>query len=185
MPDYAPNWTPRAKFKYSTLGEEHTITWRLARGADIGDGSGIAGKFAAFLNAMAPVIAEDFTILAVSIAETDSDIFLPAAVPAWDGGGLDTSSAASSQAAYYAQFIGRTTTGGRAAFYLYGYGNNPVTVASDRDFRVLATENTYVAAGLTALDELAPALAGNDGAAAVWYPYANVKYNDYWVHQLR
>lgn len=185
MADFAPNWTPRFKVRYSVLGLTHTIQWRLPRAADPGDWSAISAKFGLFLDDMANKLAESFTILDAVAAEVDSDVFLPVAAPTFGGGEVDESSAAVSQKAYYAQFVGRGADGGKASFYLYGYVGNPVTEADDRDFRVYATEDASFAAAITRLDETSPALGANDGSVVNWYEYVNTKYHDYWAHRIR
>lgn len=185
MSDFAPNWTPRYRVRYSTRGGTHTMQFRIARAADPGDFSGMAGKVGSFLEALESLLFTDWTVLSATGALQDSDIFLPAPVPTGFTPAASTTGESLATKAWETGFIGRSSNGGRGAFFIYGLRQNPITVTPPQDFRIFTSENSVFEDAVTALDELSPAFAANDGFAVNWYQYVNVKYNDYWVRRLR
>lgn len=184
MADFAPNYTPRFRTKYSVSGATHHMTVRVARG--VTDFSGIATKIGAVLDAFAAGILPDFTILGADAALTDSDVFLPVDPPAFGGGEADASGLTSAIKAVQMSFPGRGSGGTRSIVYLYGTAFAPnVTTAIRNDFRITSAENADVAAAITAWSELAPSLVANDGTPVSFYSYVNIKYNDHWVRKAR
>jgi len=68
--------------------------------------------------------------------------------------------------------------------YQYGYALLGAGALDGDDFRITSAENLVIAAAVAALNG-AGFLCGNDDLAGVWYPYANLKYNDYWLRKVR
>jgi hypothetical protein len=184
MPDFAPNFTPRYRVRYSSQGKSHRMQFRVARG--VTDPTGIATKVGAFLAALEDGLYADWTVLGADFALTDSDIFLPVDPPTSPSGGVSLSGITVAAAAGSISFPGRSANGLRAVIYVYGSGFNVnVGRATDADFRMLATESSIISDAIAALNELSPAVVGNDGATATFYPYVNMKFNDHWVRKLR
>lgn len=184
MADYAPNYTARYRVKYSSLGKTHSMTWRLDAGTTTF--SAVATKMGLFLADMAGNFWADWTVIGADAALADSDVFLPAPAPAQPTGTVGINIATISDAAFALSFVARTIAGEKARFFLYGT-SLPIAVRSGtgNDFKVLASENSGVSAGIVRLNQTSPALVGNDNQTAIWYEYANMKYNDRWVRKLR
>jgi hypothetical protein len=184
MADFAPNFTARYRIRYTSLGKTHSTTWRLVN--TVTDPSGVASKMGLFLADLAPNLYSDWTIVGADFALADSDVFLPAVEPANPTGAVSTGGAAGSDAAFQMGFVGRSTAGGRARFFIFG-----TNIAADvrdvvgNDFRVKSAELASISAAIVRLNETAPALVANDNHVATWYEYANMKYNDRWVRRLR
>jgi hypothetical protein len=184
MADYAPNFTPRYRVRYISQSKSHNMTFRVARGTT--DPTGIAGKVESFLAAIQGHLYTDWTVISATFALEDSDIFLPAPAPASPTGAASLVGVRVSASAVHISFPGRSTSGGRAIVYVYGSNYAPNTVdAEDDDFRRTGAEEAAIAGGVTALNELSPALVANDNGSATFYDYVNTKFNDHWVRKLR
>jgi len=186
MPDFAPNWTPRYRFRYSVLGRQHSCTWRVARGTT--DFAPVAAKVGAFFTALGGAsIYTGFSILGASAALQDSDIFTPVLSPT----GMPTPSAtvptnSISESTHHLSFTGRSVLGHSAIFFIYGIASGPEVAGPAVDnFRVLGSEAATIAAAVAILNNNSPPLVSNDGATVSWANYANLKYNDYWVRRVR
>lgn len=184
MADFAPNFTARFRVKYSSLGKSHSMIWRVA--SSVTDPTGISAKVGLFLDDMAPVLFNDFTVVSADFAAADSDIFLPAPTPAFGGGDVNVTGSVPTDAAVSLSFVGRSTLGNKARMFLYGTSfRDAVTTTVGRDWRVTSAENAAVSAAIVRINETAPAIVGNDDAVATFYEYANIKYNDRWVRRMR
>jgi len=184
MADFAPNFTARYRFRYSSLGKTHACTWRVS--SSVTDPTGVAAKVGLFLADMEGSLWSDFTIIGADFAEADTDIFLPAPPPDSPTGAVDVSAAKVSDAAFALSFVGRSTGGGKARFFLYG--TNDVTLVRDtkgNDLKLLSTESVQIDDSIVRLNETSPALVANDDNVVTWYEYVNMKYNDRWVRRLR
>jgi len=184
MADFAPNYTARYRFRYSSLGKTHACTWRVA--SSVTDPTAVAAKVSLFLEDMEGSLWDDFTVIGADFAEADSDIFLPAPPPDQPTGAVDASAASVSDAAFAISFVGRSTLGGKARFFLYG--TNDVTLVRDtkgNDLKLLSTESVQISDAVVRLNETSPVLVANDDSPVVWYEYVNMKYNDRWVRRLR
>jgi hypothetical protein len=184
MADFAPNYTARYRFRYSSLGKTHACTWRVA--SSVTDPTSVAAKVGLFLADMEGSLWDDFTVIGADFALADSDIFLPAVPPDQPAGAVGVGASNVSDAAFALSFVGRTTLGGKARFFLYG--TNDVELVRDtkgNDLKLLSSESTQISDAVVRLNETGPSLVGNDDAVAVWYEYVNMKYNDRWVRRLR
>lgn len=186
MPDFAPNYTFRYRVKYVGNGHTHHLLWRYAPSTTVAALPAIRLQVQDFLNAVGPAnFYADFTILGADYALADSDIFLPAVpVPVFSGTFVLTGRPESAEAAALS-FPGKSSLGQRAIFFLFGTIFQPATAAGVLDFRILASENANISDAVDVLDATDPVLVANDGVEVNWYPYANFKYNDYWVRQVR
>lgn len=184
MADHAPTYTPRFRIKYSSCGAVHHLTWRTPR--SVTDPAPYAAKMKLFIDALAAHRYVDWTFLGAEFAAVDSGVFLPTPMATPIAGTTSLPSAQGVVRPVAASFVGRTALGKRAAFYLYGTSFRPqdgVTVYND--WRITNSENSQVSTATGLLNETPPTLAGNDGATVTWYPYCNIKPNDYWVRRAR
>lgn len=187
MPDYAPNYTARYRMRYSVGGANHTSTIRPAGSSD--DPAAIAGAGAAIftdvLTALAPMLSDDFTVLGADVAVANSDIFLPAATVPVGTGSLGTTLDAG-WVPMNLSFVGRTTAGGRGLFRIFGPSVNPMaSEVTQNDWRLTAAEDARVSDVVNILMLDGARLKGNDGAALIIYPYANVSAHAYWQKRRR
>lgn len=188
MTDFAPNFTPRVEMQYTTLGRPHAMRWRIARGATVTDAEGAASKMIAFLNAFRAALFTDFSITGWNWCAEDASAFLPITPTSGSflGGtsGLPLEAVRRTVSAKQITFTGRSLIGGPATVYLYGTSFTP-EAGSGNEFRILSTESTDLAAAITALSELSPALVASDNQVVIWKAYANLKYNDHYVSKVR
>jgi len=185
MPDFAPNYTARLRLAYSVQSRSHHMTWRLPAATVPADLSDAADKVVAFLDALSTRIYGDFSVLNWAYQLADTAIFLPYSGPAWADASLSTAGRPDSAAAMALSFVGRSNAGQRAAFFLYGFGTDPVTDADAVDFRIHSGEDSAISTAIAVLNDTPPPLVANDNNDVIWYEYANTKYNDYWVGRSR
>lgn len=187
MADYAPHYTARYVLRYSVQGDEHDMQFRWARGAPVSIGD-MVSKVATFLNAFAANRYTDWTALSARFYAEDSLVSVPTTVPTLLPGTLATTGRPPSARALFWQFLGRSQAGGRGGMYVYGVSGGVENTSGNlnaTDFRLTSAEATTVSNAIAALSTGAPTLAGNDGNGLIWYPYVNIKHNDYWMHQVR
>jgi len=186
MADFAPNFTARYRVRYSVLGLTHTQQWRIARSAGLTGLNNMILKVAAFWAALEANIWDDFTFLSATYAPEDSDIFLPAGVPTAITGALTPPAAPKSQSIVTTGFVGRSNLGQKARVFCYGVATSPEETSTlGDDFRLTAAESADIDAAVTVLNNGSPNVVGSDDAIVGWYAYANIKYNDYWLRQIR
>lgn len=184
MADYAPNFTARLRLRYSTGGRNHTMLWRAMPGTETP--AALVAKMGLFLDDLAPNLYDDWTVVSADYAPADSDVFLPTTPPTSPTGAVASAGVPNSYDAFSLSFVGRSAMGHKARFFVYGCSlaaeiPNPTGV----DFRFRSSEIAAISDCVVRLNETAPSIAANDGNAVIWYEYANGKFNDYWVRQLR
>ena len=185
MPDFAPNYTPRYKIRYTVQGKTHSMQFRTLRTAAPGWEVDIRTKIANVLTALSPNRFTDWLVLSASSAQVDSDVFLPTPAPLPAPGTASASGRLQAQAAMATSFVGRSATGGRAALFVYGTNQNVISITGEQDWRLVAGEDVDYDSAIAALNAAAGPLHANDNGLVIWYPYANLKYNDYWVRKIR
>lgn len=187
MADFAPNFTARYKFVYSSLGLTHTSQWRIARGAGVAGLNQMVAKIEAFLNAFTSSRYTDWTVLSASYAVEDSDIFLAAGAPSPAAGTATIPSNPLSQSILSLGFVGRSNLGQKARLFIYGAGifGPEENVATGDNFRVTAAENGAVSAAVAVLNNGSPNIVASDNANVGWYSYVNTKFNDFWLRSIR
>lgn len=186
MADYAPNFTPRYRVRYSVLGQNHKMMFRIARGTL--DYTPIALKVAAFYSALSPTLFTNFTVLGAEAAPEDSDIFLPVAPPAgFTPPGLAIPANPISESSLHWTFVGRSSGGSQCRVFLFGASQGPETTTTTvfDDWRLSSAQSGIVNNAVVVLNSNSPALVGIDNVKANFYPYANFKYNNHWVRKTR
>lgn len=188
MADYAPNFTARYVLRYSTLGHEHTMMFRIARGTGVAGLNATILKVAAFLNALAPARYADWTPISATYTPEDSDVSVPTAVPTLTAGAVAVPTNPTSDSIMSLGFVGRSNAGQKARLFVYGTAFAPEVsgnAAIADNFRITAAENGTVDAAVTVLNNGSPNIPASDNQTVGWYSYANLKYNDYWLRQIR
>ena len=185
MPDFVSNSTQRYRIRYRSAGFIHTMLWRFQAGGVDDNPAGWADKVGEVLGALGTFISNDFAIIAAEAAEAGSDVFLPSVLPFVEvTGGTNVSGL--SQAALSLGFVGRSELGQRARMFVYGIAMDINTsTPSQVDWRISTGEDARVASALSILNALAPECVASDGGVVQWYPYVNLKFNDYWVRRQR
>lgn len=184
MADYGPNYTARLRVRYKGGGAIHTQTWRYP---GVGDGPELGAILVAVENFYSPLqvnMWSDWTILNVSYALRDSNVFIPTFGLSVVGG-VDVVDLKGRGRASAISFVGRTASGLRAIIYQYGYRSNIGESGEADDFRIYQSENSAIDGAITSLIGSGADLVGNDGLAINWYSYVNIKYNDYWTRKVR
>lgn len=170
LPPLAENNTVRGWLKYSNMGVEHELQFRLPAGSSSAD-VGLTGQdLATGLKSLLPD-TDSFKGLRWAIAGSNLSFPLPFAAIAGTGG------AASGELDDKAKFIalaGRSLNGYRCRITLF----------------TAATPDTQGYRGPTGtlynvVTALSMPLVAIDGAPVVWNAYSNVGYNAYWQRQLR
>lgn len=187
MADYAPNYTSRYRMRYRALGQVHTAQLRIARSHPGPAAQGVV-MFQDLLETIAGKLVADWTVLGADVAAADSDIFLPSSsIPM-----QPTVSAVAADESYkpvYLSFVGRSTSGLRAALFIYGINFAPTGADNtSNDYRILSTEDSAIASAVAVLNNgsgSAANLVANDDAPVVWYPYANMGFNSYYQRKAR
>lgn len=186
MADFAPNFTARYRLRYSVLGHTHTQQWRIARDAGVTGLNNMILKVAAFWAALESNLWDDLSFLSATYAVEDSDIFLPAAVPTLPTAALTPPANPISQSIVSTGFVGRSALGQKARVFVYGFAGGPEETAGlGDDFRLTAAESANIDDAVVVLNNGSPQIVGSDDANVSWYSYANTKFNDFWLRQIR
>lgn len=187
MADFAPNFTARYRLHYTALGKQHSMLWRIARGAGTPGLPFMIAKVTEFLDALAPVRFTDWQTVSAEFALEDVDIFAPAGLPSPIAGAVAIPADFLSQSTLTTGFVGRSSAGQKARMFVYGCASSPelgTTTPAD-NFRITASESAVVAAAIAELNAGSPTIVGSDNMPVSWYSYVNVKYNDHWVAVVR
>jgi hypothetical protein len=184
--DYAPNYTPRLRVRYKAAGRIHTQTWRFVGTGATPDITAAIAAVNNYYSAISPSMLSDWTLVGAAAAGRDSNIFVPVTGVVFGTGPTPFDPADRAVTALALSFVGRTVLGLRAVVYQYGTAFSDIGVAGvGNDFRIYAAEDSNIANAITALQGAGATLCGNDGDAISWYPYVNLKVNDYWLHRVR
>jgi len=186
MADFAPNFTARYTLTYSSLGLTHRNLWRIPRGAGVTGLNNVILKAAAFYNALTDARYTDWTAISATYQAEDDDVSVPAAVPTIDAGTGAIPDNPKSQSIVSTCFPGRSNLGQKARLFVYGMSTGPEDqVANSDDFRLTAAENALINAAIVVLNNGSPNLVASDNAIVGWYSYVDIKFNDFWLRQIR
>lgn len=186
MPDYAPNYSPRYVMRYRHGSANHNQTVRVPRGATRAD-AGVTSKLAVMWSTQVTRMFTDFLPLDMTYYAEDTFIGLP--VDLGDLAEVSGTLGATPDPLYSAIQLRlelKGNAGGLGSISFFGLNMVDIDGAGAfRDFRVYAAEDALVASLITAASELSPAFVPMGSTTSVVRPYANLKFNDYWVGQLR
>lgn len=187
MPDFAPNFTARYVVRYSTLGLEHSMQFRIARLAGSVGLTNMTAKVGGFLAALQPLMFADFAILGAKYSQEDTAFFVPATVPSSPTGAIPVPAQPKSQSIMATSFVGLSSQGQKARGYVYGLNIGPenVALASFDDFRITGSETADIAAAIAILNNGSPNIVASDNNTVLWYSYVNMKYNDFHLRSIR
>lgn len=185
MPAYADNFTSRYRVRYSSVGKTHTMQFRYATAG--APGATIRSGVTSFLNALAPLRFADWTVLGYEYSSVGTEFFLPLVDnQTVTAGAIAAQPGPTSWVPVNINFQALSSSAGRASWYVYGVGQNPLAaeVTAD-DYRLLASENPAVAAAVAAL-VANTALVANDNLPLVAVRnYANININSYYQRKAR
>lgn len=185
MANFATNYTTRVVYSYTSNGRNHTTMMRTAD-ASTATIEANQGVMLGLLVALKSLLPSDFQIKEVNVypaGETNSyPVDIIPALASFGGGTVNPDKVRTPN---FLSFVGRTLAGSRVNLFLYGVTMEPGGVPG-KDWRLLATESTQVAAAINALtEEPPPALVGIDGGAVRWKQYANYGVSAYWQRKER
>jgi hypothetical protein len=185
MPAYAPTFTARYIVRYSAFSRQYSIQFRSTSTAATAPQS-IVTAAAAFLDALAPVRSNTWTVLNALWYRINQNVSVPAPAPTVAAGTANISGPHTSRAPGYWGFTGRTVNGQRAQLFLYGVALNPPGASIEGDWRISSSESSVVSAAVAALNNAASqGLCGSDGATITWKPYVNIGFNSYQIRRAR
>lgn len=170
-----PNNTDRLKVFYQNSQAEHIAMIRLVAQDGLAEAQTV---FTAVTTALD--VAYSFSeVTAVQIALEGADIFLdvPGATLIGYTWGSDPATEESNATAL--TFVGRSSTGRRARFALFGYKN------ALSEYRLTSAESEGIEDSVAAMQGAADSFFAIDGNTPVWKTYANVKAYDHWVDVAR
>lgn len=175
MPALDPNTTARVKIIYQNAVAEHVALIRVFEPASVPNAT---DAFEAMTTALTALFGFS-EVTGVQFAAEGSDIFTD--VPAstllghtWGSGAVTTENNAVAL-----NFVGRSSTGRRVRFALFGYNG------TTSNYRLTGAEEADVADAVAILEADADLFRAIDGTNPVWKPYANIKAFDHWVGQAR
>ena len=187
MPAFAPNFTPRLKIRYHAAFANHTQLWRFPElGAFSAGATAAVAAVQAFYDDIATWMFDDWAILDTSIADVDSDVFVPFAGPTVTGT-QSTAGVPNDIKAGAVSFVGHTANGQPAKVAQFGFNVPAMSGDNALDFRFSAGEVAEIDTAIAELNGflVGLVLCGSDGSGISWKPYANFKDYDYWVKRVR
>jgi len=186
MPNFASNFTARYKLHYSALGHNHTMLWRIQRGTGSTGLALMVSKVQQFLDTLTASRTTDWTEISAEYCPEDSSIFVPASLPGSAAGTATIPAQPISQGIASISFVGRSSAGQKARMFLYGTLFTPeLGTAVEDDFRISTGESGTISSAVAELNSGSPPIVASDDNDVSWYPYVNLKYNDYWLRQVR
>lgn len=160
--DYADNYTARYVLNYYSGGTTHSQTWRYGAAADFGAIEASIDAITGLWTHVAKDIAVDLAFLDAVFYAKDSDVSIPAALPA---GINDLITGGALQMSAGAKFVSKpwsTIAGGKQVLYFYGYLFEPSAVGG-QNYRFEQGESVNLDAATTAFNAMASSITGNDG----------------------
>jgi hypothetical protein len=184
MADFSPNWTPRVKLRYRTLGDYHNIQVRLPIGTVFTGAAIYLTRLATVLSANPGLRYTDWSAVSASFITQDTGISLPMEVPTIDAGTTSVPSNPGWRRAVYGRFEARGGDGSKTNITLLGAATS-LTSDTDNDLVALPGEAGYPADLIGALTELGNQFRTGSGAFALWYPKMNIGINKKWARKVR
>lgn len=173
LPVLPANNTPRFRVNYTASNHNHSFQIRSNASP-----SAIGTHITTFLTTMTSLLFQ-LVVVDVYWAAAGSDVFNPVVTGA-EGHtvGAGTPSAPTLEPLAI-NFIGRTSGGRRVRRAVFG------AMGGGTNYRYTPGENPNVDNAINVLQAAGSILLGIDGVAPIWKNYANVKYFDHWVKEVR
>lgn len=184
MSDYSPNWTPRIRLRYRTLGQYHNISVRCPISTVLSGAAIYAERLGLVLSQNPGLRYTDWAAVSCSFVQQDNGVSLPMDVPTVAAGTTTVPTTIGFQKALYARFEARGADGSKTNMTLMGAAVNFDT-ATGNDLVALPGEAGYPAELITALSELGNQFRTGSGSLAIWYSKMNIGLNDYWSRKVR
>jgi len=187
VPDFAPNFTARYVVRYSVLGLEHTMQFRIGRSAGLTGLVGMTGKVTQFLEDLQALMFDDWAILDAKYSAEDTNFFVPVAAPGAPIPSVAAPAQPDSQSILSTSFVGLSSQGQKARLFVYGLNLSPEFTAftTGDDFRVLAADSSQITDAIATLNTGSPTIKASDDNDVSWYAYVNTKYNDFHLRNIR
>lgn len=187
MTNWAPDYTPRVIYHYTSAGVPHTWTFRVPRDTPAGTAASMAfGAADGLVGALASLLPDDFSVTAAFYIAQDTNVTIPITPPPVIGTGAVAVAALSTQdKATSLTFPGKSNLGLRHSISVFGIQLTPdsTTVSGQTYGRILAADAATVANAVAALQS--SDLVANDNAGVSWYSYCTNKVNDHWWKEAR
>lgn len=170
-----PNNTARVKVTYQNAIAEHTFVVRVD---DVSSVTALEGQLSIILADLSDLF--DFSeVTGVQFAAEGSDLFFPHPPGLLGGFTWGSGPATQESNAVALTFVGRSLTGRRARFSIFGYAG------AISDYRLTSAENADIASTVTALGASPTRFLAIDGNLPTWNGYGNIRAFDHWVEQAR
>lgn len=184
MADYSPNWTPRIRLRYRTLGQYHNISVRCPISTTYEGAAVYAERLGLVLSQNTGLRYADWTAISCSFVQQDNGVSIPMDVPTITPSTNPVPATVGYQKAVYARFEARGADGSKTNITLMGAATE-FGAATTYDLVVLPGEPGYPSELLTALSELGNQFRTGSGSLAIWYSKMNIGLNDYWARKVR
>lgn len=170
-----PNNTARVKVEYQNAIAAHSFIIRVS---DVSFVTALEGQLSIILARLTGLY--DFSeITGVQFAAQGSDLFFPHPPGLLGGFTWGSGPATVETNATALTFTGRSLTGRRVRFAIFGY-SDPLT-----QFRLTSAEDARIADTVTDLGASPTRFLAIDGNLPTWNPYANVRAYDHWIDEAR
>lgn len=184
--DFAPNWTPRMIYGYTSAGIAHHVMVRVTRGTSLATANGSCNTvLQGVTTALANLLPTDFLWTDSQFIPEDSDVAAPGiSLPANPTGLMDVADYSHNMRATETTFIGKGG-GSRVTLSIFGVFwvlSDPTSPASNG--KVNVTESTPVSNAIASLAGSSTPKTIAD-APVTWAKYATVKVNDHWLKEVR
>lgn len=185
--NWAPDFTPRVIYHYTSAGLPHTWTYRVAR--DTPAGTAASTVFLAargLILALESLLPDDFSLTSAFFIAQDTNIAIPISpTPVLPTGLVAVAALSTMDKATALTFPAKSNLGLRHSISVFGVQLTPdsTTVSGQTYGRILAADAATVADAVASLNT--SGLVANDNAAVTWYDYCTNKVNDHWWKEAR
>jgi len=162
------------------------MLWRIQRGTGSVGLALMVSKVQQLLDTLTGSRVTDWSEISAEYSAEDTNVFVPASLPGSAAGTATIPTNSLSQSIATISFVGRSSAGQKARMFLFGTLFTPeLTGAEQDDFRVTVSESGSIASAVAELNSGSPPIVASDDNDVIWYSYVNLKYNDYWLRQIR
>lgn len=184
MPNYATLNTARYELGYTNNQFSHIMRFRFEREQGAAPTGAQLEQIGAFMNALVPICATDYSLDSAVWYPADSRVSLPAVAANIEASVPGTNTPGGAARAYQINFQGKSLTGAKASMMLIGVTGSAVNALGTNYRITLAEGSTWLPAALAALRAIS-GLVAIDNSSVIWYDYVNIKPHDYWAKAVR
>jgi hypothetical protein len=175
MPVAALNLTDRYYVDYEGLAGKHTILFRFSPATVFADA---VTKITSVINAMKAFVPASTSFNGLRVSQSGTNVSFPGAWTPIVGTSVDA--IAAWQYPQFVSWVGRDASNVRVRYTVHG-----IPLPPDTDYRILSSENTAVAAVLTAINGGVTPLVTAGGTTPTMNSYANFGFNAYFQRKRR